>query len=248
VTGEATEEQARLEGLRNAGALLTEVLDLLQSNCDVGMSAMDIDRIAEEAIRRHGATPAFKGYHGFPSTICWRQKGLLVHGVPYKQYVIESGMMVGIDCGLHLDGWCADACRLFRISGEEDETPLYTAATAALDAGVNECRPGHTIGDIGHAISTAVNDLSHRICPTYGGHYIGREMHEEPTIKNFGEPGKGHVLKVGDVLCIEPIVRQPRVSIHVADDNWTVVTAGGNGCQIEAMVEVTTDCPRILAA
>lgn len=239
----------RREGLRNAGALLTQVLDLLQSNCDVGMSAMDVDRIAEEAIRRHGATPAFKGYKGFPSTICWRQKGILVHGVPYKQYVIEPGMLIGIDCGLHLDGWCADACRLFMVSsGENEEAPLHEAAKAALDAGVNKCHPENTLGDIGHAVSSAVIHLGHQICAHYGGHYIGKEMHEEPSVHNFGEPGKGPALKVGDVLCIEPIVRQPGVGYFVGPDDWTVATKGGNGCQIEAMVEVTPDGPRVLAA
>ena len=255
MTGEAMEEQARLEGLREAGALLTRVLDLLQEECNEGTTASQLDTLAENMIVFNGAEPLFKGYNGFPGSICWGEEGILVHGIPLPSYTVQPGALIAIDCGVRLNGWCADACRLFLVPGPKvfdmdsiRRHLMLDAANAALEAGVGKCHPGNTLGDVGYAIETATNQLHHNVCKHYSGHFIGKEMHEDPSIPNFGVPGEGQALEVGDVVCIEPVISQPGVGYYVADDDWTVVTKNGNGCQIEAMVEVTEAGPEILAS
>lgn len=242
----------RLEGLRNAGDLLTRVLDLLQSRCESGMSALELDSIAEEAILANGATPTFKGYRGYPNSLCWRQDGILVHGIPRSNYIASAGDLIGIDCGVTIGDWVSDACRLFVVPGAEPDravSQLHKAAVAGLNSGLETCVAGKRLGDIGYAIDQAVNSCFHRTSEHYGGHYIGKEMHEAPNVPNRGLPGTGPILKAGDVLCIEPVILQQNTGYYLADDGWTVVTSNGLGCQIEAMVEVQeSGAPRVLAA
>ena len=250
-----TKTPEQVEMLRRAGRLLSECLDILVANTLPGKTAAEIDRLAEEFIRDHGATPAFKGYGPtkapFPASICFSPNQVIVHGVPTETYVVQEGDMITIDSGLSLDGWFADAARLFGvgpISGEDAR--MITHTEEALNAGIAACVVGNRLGDVCNAIQRSIVRSPFFNVTAFCGHAIGREMHESPQVPNFGRPDTGILLEPGMVFCIEPMLRKNReTGLGVLQDSWTIVTDDGTrATHIEHMVLITDDQPEILSA
>ncbi len=244
----------QIEKMRVSGRLLSQCFNMLVEEAAPGMSGLALDTLAETFIRDNGAVPAFKNYGPkgmppFPGSICFSRNHVLVHGTPTEKDIIEDEDLISIDCGLSIDGWFADAARLFSI-GElvaEDNQRLIASSQAALNAGINACRVGNTIGDICSAIQVAI-----AISPFYNvlqfcGHAIGQEMHEAPQVPNFGKAGTGMNLEVGMVFCLEPMLLTNNVGLGVLSDKWTIVTLDkSKAAHIEEMILITEDGPEVL--
>lgn len=247
------EEQVEL--LRLSASLLSRCLDMLVSASVPGRTAAYIDNLAEEFIRDHGAIPAFKNYgqgmapSPFPASICFSKNNVVVHGVPSDKDVIQETDLITIDCGLSLNGWFADAARLFgstELSTEDAE--MVTASQAALAAGIDACRVGNKLGDVCNAIQKTIEKSPFFNVYQFCGHAIGEEMHESPQVPNFGRAGTGLDLEPGMVFCLEPILRKHKgTQLGVLPDGWTIVTLDNSrATHIEHMVLVTNSDPEIL--
>jgi methionyl aminopeptidase len=245
----------QVELLRKAGRLLSECLDILVANATPGRSGKFIDDLAEEFIRDHGALPAFKGYgapgNPFPASVCFSVNEVVVHGVPTEACVIKEHDLITIDCGLSLDGWFADAARLFGV-GElsADDALMLTHTEEALNAGIAACRAGQRLGDVCYAVQSSIVKGPYFSVDALCGHAIGQRMHESPQVPNFGRPGTGITLEPGMVFCIEPVLKKHReTELRLLPDDWTVVTHDGSrATHIEHMVLITDDQPEILSA
>ncbi len=243
----------QVERMRISGALLARCLDLLKAATIPGRSSKEIDMIAEEFIRDHGAVPAFKNYHpveeipAYPGTICFSRNHAVVHGVPLDDN-IEGGDIVTIDCGLSLDGWFADAARLFGVGEITPEDEAHIRATEeALDAGIKACVAGNKLGMVSNAIQNSIGWSSYFNVIEFCGHSIGQSMHEPPQVPNCGIVTEGPTLKPGMVLCLEPMLKRNNVNLGILPDHWTVVTLDSSRVtHIEHMVLVTESTPEIL--
>lgn len=208
-----------------------------------------MDHLAEEMIRAHRARPSFKGYYGFPATLCTSLNDAVVHGIPGAQE-LKPGDVLSYDCGLILDGWHADSARTVAVgeAGAEAERLMSTTAEA-LQAGIDQCRPGRRLGDVGAAIQKVVENAGYWVIPVLVGHGIGRSMHEDPQVPNLGTPGKGEEIQEGWVLAIEPMVAAGGPGVQLRPDRWTLVTADGSlAAHFEHTVAVTAGGPRVLTA
>lgn len=236
-----------IEAMAAAGALLSQVHDRLNAEAVAGVSTIALDAIAEEMIRAEGATPAFKGYRGFPGTITSSINEQVVHAIP-GPYELRDGDIASLDCGLHLDGWVADSARTVAIGEIDDEARRLMQVTHdSLLAGIAAARPGNCVGDIGHAVQSVVEEAGFAVVRSLVGHGVGKEMHEEPQVPNFGTPGKGPGLIPGTVIAIEPMVNVGTPEVVMAADGWTVSSADGSmSAHFEHTVAVTDDGPRIL--
>jgi methionyl aminopeptidase len=237
----------QIEQMAKAGAIQARCLRMLRSKARAGVTTDDLDLAAEKFIRSQGAEPSFLGYRGFPGSICASPNSMVVHGIP-GPYELKRGDLISLDVGVTKDGWVADAAVTLPI-GEVSSTARELLATteAALHAGAAEARPGNHLGDISHAIQTVVEDAGLSIIRSLVGHGIGRDMHEDPQIPNYGEPGRGPVLEPGMVLAIEPMVNAGGPEVRVGDDNWAVYSADSSlAAHFEFTVAVTEDGPRIL--
>lgn len=247
-----TSEQ--VEKMRVSAALLARCLDMLVACAKPGRSGKDLDGIAEEFIRDHNAIPAFKGYGDprspFPGSICFSRNSVVVHGIPKKNDIIEEGDLITIDCGLSLEGWFADAARLFGV-GEmsQEDTAIIIASEAAINAGIDACTVGNKLGDVGRAIHlSTISSPFHNILE-FCGHAIGQKMHEDPQVPNAGIKGTGLELKPGMVFCLEPMLKKTKTSLGQLPDNWTIATRDGTrATHIEHMVLITDTRPEILTA
>ncbi|HEX5712341.1 MAG TPA: type I methionyl aminopeptidase [Solirubrobacterales bacterium] len=240
-----TPEQVDL--MAAAGEVLVRCLKMLESKARAGVTTKELDTAAEKFIRSQGATPAFKGYRGFPGSICASPNSMVVHGIP-GAYELQRGDVLSIDVGVVKDGWVADAAMTVPV-GEvsEEATKLLAVTKASLFAGVEQMRPGNHLGDVSAAIQRTVEAEGMSIIRTLVGHGIGREMHEEPQVPNFGEPGKGPELEVGTVLAIEPMVNVGGPLVRMDDDGWSVYSEDGSlAAHFEFTVAVTPDGPRVL--
>lgn len=230
-----------------SGRILARCLQLLRSKARVGVSTGDLDRAAERFIRSQGATPAFKGYNGFPGSICASPNSMIVHGIP-GDYELGRGDVLSIDVGVVLDGWVADAAvtvAVGRISSVARR--LLDATEASLFDAVEQCRPGRHLGDVSHAVQRRVESDGMAVVRSLVGHGIGRSMHEEPQVPNFGRPGTGPELTEGMVLAIEPMVTAGGHEIRMASDGWSVYSKDGSlAAHFEHTVAVTADGGRIL--
>ena len=243
-----------VEKLKAAACILVECLDTLVCNVDEGVTAKQLDALAESFIRDNGAIPAFKDYTtipglpGFPASICFSKNHVLVHGVPDDVPLVE-GDMISLDCGLSLDGWFADFARLFTVGdATEEDQKIIDATFAALDAGVDKCYPGNKLGDISHAIQKSVYHSGYENVLQFCGHAIGQAMHESPQVPNFGPPGEGIDLEPGMVFCIEPMLLKHKVGLGVLPDKWTIITADfSRATHIEHMVHISEEGPEILS-
>jgi methionyl aminopeptidase len=237
------------EAMAVAGGVVAEVLAETRLAAKPGVSLLELDRIANAIIRDHSCTPSFLGYHGFPASICASPNDAIVHGIP-SDYKILDGDIVSIDAGAIYRGWHGDAAITFAVGDVPPEVEtLLTATSRALDAGVAAATPGSRVGDIGAAVSSVAEPFGFGVVREYVGHGIGRAMHEEPQVPNYGDAGKGLKLKAGMALAIEPMFNLGSADTRVLDDEWTVVTADGSlSAHFEHTVAITTDGPRVLTA
>jgi len=240
-----------IEIMREAGRIVAEVLDLLGRKIEPGITTAELDRIAEDFIRERGAEPAFKGYrvggNTFPASICTSIDDVVVHGIPSGRKLIE-GEIISIDVGTYKDGYYGDGARTFAIGNiGEDKQKLMAVTVSALQAGIEKAVAGNHLGDISAAVQNIVEQNGFSVVRDMVGHGIGRRMHEDPQVHNFGTPGTGMVLKKGLVLAIEPMVNAGGYKINFKPDGWTTVTADGSpSAHFEHTVAVTDNGPDIL--
>ena len=233
--------------MARAGAILAATLDLMHSSVRPGIKTGELDRLAEEFIRSHGALPTFKGYRGFPGSICASPNAMIVHGIP-GAYRLKDGDIISIDVGVTLDGWVADAARTFPVGEISPEAENLLAATAeSLHAGVEQCRPGKRIGDVSNAIQAVAEGAGLAVVRSLVGHGVGRDMHEDPQVPNYGRPGKGPLLEEGMVLAIEPMTTAGRPGVRAGGDGWAIYSQDGSpAAHFEFTVAATADGPRVL--
>ncbi|MBO9386197.1 MAG: type I methionyl aminopeptidase [Thermomicrobium sp.] len=238
-------EQIRL--MREAGKIVAEVLATLAETVRPGITTAELDRIAERIIRRHGAVPSFKGYRGFPASICVSVNEEVVHGIPGSR-VLTEGDIVGIDVGARYRGYHGDATitvPVGRVSPEAEK--LLRVCREALEIGIAQAHAGRRLTDISHAIQQHVEAHGFSVIRNLYGHGIGRSLHEEPMLPHYGLPGQGPLLRPGMVITIEPMIAAGRPETHVLPDRWTVVTADGSlSAQFEHTVAITENGPEIL--
>lgn len=238
-----------IEMMRASGAVVAGVLALMAEKIVPGVTTGELDSIAEEYIRGEGAEPSFKGYSGYPATICASVNEEVVHGIPGER-ILEEGEIVGVDVGAFLNGYHGDSAVTFpvgKINGEAER--LMTVTRSALHKGIEKARPGNYLSDIGHAIQKRVEAEGYSVVRKLVGHGIGQKMHEEPQVPNYGRPGRGVLLKEGMVLAIEPMINVGTYDVIVLKDDWTVVTADGKlSAHFEHTVAIREDGPDILTS
>jgi len=241
---------AELERMREAGRLVGEVLSELAAHVAPGVTTADLDELAEKRIRRAGATPAFKGYHGYPATICASVNEEVIHGIPSGRRILNEGDVISIDVGASLDGYFGDSAITLAVGQvSEEAATLLRVTEESLYKAIDCVRPGARISDIGHAVQHHVEAYGFSVVREFVGHGIGQRMHEEPQVPNYGEPGRGPRLAEGMVLAIEPMVNAGKPAVKVLADGWTAVTRdGGLSAHFEHTVAVTADGPWILTA
>ncbi|MDN5346969.1 MAG: methionyl aminopeptidase [Clostridia bacterium] len=233
--------------LREAGRIVAETLAELERHIAPGVTTLELDRIAEECIRRRGGIPAFKGYRGFPANICTSINEEVVHGIPGLKKLTE-GDIISIDIGAIKNGYVGDAAATFPVGDVDPEKArLLEVTRGALNCGISQALVGRRLSDISHAIQTYVESRGFAVVRDYVGHGIGRSMHEDPQIPNFGPPGHGPRLRPGMVLAIEPMVNAGTYEVMSLDDGWTVVTKDGKpSAHFEHTIAVTANGPEIL--
>lgn len=243
-----TRTRDQIEGIRAAAQLVARTLEELGRRVRPGVTTAELDAVAEGFIRDHGARPAFKGYRGFPASICPSVNEEVVHGIPGPR-ALREGEIVGIDVGVEKDGWYGDAARTFAVGEVSDEAArLLQVTREALERGVAQARAGNRVGDISHAVQAHVEANGFSIVRALVGHGIGREMHEEPAVPNFGPPGRGPRLMAGTVLAIEPMVNVGGAEVVTRPDGWTVATKDGRlSAHFEHTVAVGPDGPDVLS-
>jgi methionyl aminopeptidase len=236
-----------IDKMAAAGAVLVRTLKLLESKIREGVTTADLDSAAERYIRSQGATPAFKGYRGFPGSICASPNHMVVHGIPGK-FKLHKGDILSVDIGVVKDGWVADAARTFPVGEISPVASQLLAVTEeALFHAVEQCRPGNRLGDVSHAVQAHVEANGFSIVRSLVGHGIGRSMHEEPQIPNYGPPGRGIVLEEGMVLAVEPMVTAGRHMVRMGDDGWAIYAQDGSlAAHFEFTVAITAEGPRVL--
>ncbi len=230
-----------------AGEIQARCLRMLEAKVRPGVTTKELDEAAEKFIRSQGAVPSFKGYRGFPGSICASPNSMVVHGIP-GPYELQRGDVISLDVGVTYEGWVADAAITVPVGnvGEEARALLRTTR-AALFEGIAHARPGARLTDIGHAIQGRVELDGFSVIRSLVGHGVGRDMHEDPQIPNFGEPGKGPELEEGMVLAIEPMVNAGGPEIRMGSDGWAVYSEDDSlAAHFEFTVAVTTDGPLVL--
>ena len=238
---------AQIATMRRAGRVVAEMHEAARGVVRPGVTTADINAACASVLERRSAKSNFLHYHGYPAVACVSPNEVVVHGIPDAR-VLHEGDIVSVDCGAIIDGWHADAATTFAV-GEIDEASrrLMAAGEAALAAAIREVLDGHTLGDIGFVINDVASRNGFTVVREYTGHGIGTQMHEEPSIPNFGRKGKGFRLRTGHVVAIEPMVNAGRAAVRELDDGWTVVTAdGARSVHYEHTIAVTADGPEVL--
>jgi methionyl aminopeptidase len=235
----------QIDKMAAAGDILVRTLELVEGKIRPGVTTQELDEAAERFIRSQGAVPAFKGYRGFPGSICASPNAMVVHGIP-GAYRLERGDILSVDVGVVFEGWVADVARTFPVG---PITPvaqkLLDTTEGALFAAVPQCVAGNRLGDISHAIQQHVEAEGFSIIRSLVGHGIGQDMHEDPQIPNYGPPGRGPRLEDGMVLAIEPMVTAGRHQVRMADDHWSIFTQDGSlAAHFEFTIAITSDGPR----
>ena len=240
-----------IDKMRRAGRIVAGTIDRVLSEVRVGRSTGDLDAVAEEYIRERGATPSFLGYRGFPASICASLNDEVVHGIPSLERVLGEGDLLSLDFGAIWEGYHADSAVTVFVgeppSAEAEKLVLVTEE--ALEAGISQIREGGRLSDIGNAVQQVVEGAGFSVVREYVGHGIGRSLHEEPQIPNYGEPGRGVPLKRGLVVAVEPMVNLGDWRTRVLADDWTVVTDDGSlSAHFEHTIALTEDGPEVLTA
>lgn len=241
--------EAEIELMAKAGSVVAETLALLGENARPGATTAELDALADEFIASQGGAPTFKGYRGYPAATCLSPNDIIVHGIP-GDYRLQDGDILSADVGVTLDGFVADSAYTFAVgdvSGEAEA--LLGACRAALDVGIEQCRGGNRVSDVSHAIQGVAEEAGFSVVRELSGHGVGRAMHEDPQVPNFGQPGRGPVLAEGMTLAIEPMITagQPEICVH--EDRWSISTRDGSlAAHFEHTVAVTAEGPKILTA
>jgi methionyl aminopeptidase len=236
-----------IERMAAAGTILVKTMSLLEGKIRPGVSTRELDEAAEKFIRSQGAEPAFKGYRGFPGSICASPNSMIVHGIP-GPYKLSRGDILSIDIGVVYEGWVADAARTFPVG---PVTPiaqkLLRVTEESLHRGAAQCLAGNRLGDVSHAIQDHVESAGLSIVRSLVGHGIGRNMHEDPQIPNYGNSGTGVLLEEGMVLAVEPMVTAGRHAVRMAEDRWSIYSQDGSlAAHFEFTIAITVQGPRIL--
>jgi methionyl aminopeptidase len=237
-----------LERMAASGAVVAQTLELLRREAVAGITTGELDRLAEEFIRSHGGVPTFKGYHGFTGSICSSPNEMIVHGIP-GAYELKDGDVISLDVGVTLKGWVGDSAITVPVGAVDPEAVrlLETCRRSLFDA-IDACVPGNHLSDVGHAVQTTVEGAGFGVVRALVGHGVGRRMHEDPQVPNYGDPGRGPVLQPGMVFAIEPMITAGDPAILPdADDGWSIYTADGSlASHFEHTVAVTEDGPLVL--
>lgn len=237
-----------LEMMRIAGKAVAQILDEMAKKVAPGLTTGELDSYAERRCKELGVVPAFKGYQGFPGCVCISVNDEVVHGIPSNKRVLKNGDIVGLDFGVHHQGWYGDSARTVAVGAvSEAAQKLMDATEKCLQLGIEQARPGNRVFDIGHAIQKYVEALGFGVVREFVGHGIGRALHEDPQVPNFGPKGKGLELKVGMVLAIEPMINAGKPDVRVLKDGWTAVTVDRSlSAHFEHTVAITENGPEIL--
>jgi methionyl aminopeptidase len=240
---------AEIERMARAGAVVADTLALIGERARPGVTTEELDSLADEFIRSHGGVPTFKGYRGYPASICTSPNDMVVHGIP-GLYALDDGDILSVDVGVTLDGFVADSASTFGI-GEisADAERLLEGCQAALASGIEQCRVGNHLSDISHAIQRETESRGFSVVRSLVGHGVGRSMHEEPQIPNFGEPGRGPLLSTGMTFAIEPMINAGGSDVVLHEDQWSISTADSSlSAHFEHTVAITEEGPQILTA
>ena len=237
-----------IELIAESAQIVADTLDMLTEKVESGISLMELDTLAEEFIRSRDAIPAFKGYMGFPATLCISVDDEVVHGIPSNK-ILNNGQIVGIDCGALKNGYYGDSARTFPVGDISDQDKkLIEITQEALYLGIDEAVPGNYVSDIGHAIQKFVEPKGYSIVRELVGHGIGTNLHEDPQVPNYGDPGMGVKLKEGMCLAIEPMINRGGKEVYTLDDGWTIKTKDGfNSAHFEHTIAIRKDGPEVLS-
>jgi methionyl aminopeptidase len=240
--------QHEIEAMKKAGRAVARILNEMGSKISPGISTADLDQFAESRCKELGVIPAFKGYHGFPATVCISVNDEVVHGIPSKKRILREGDIVGLDFGVIANGWYGDSAKTFAVGKVSAEaSQLLMVTQASLQKGIEQCREGNRLFDIGHAVQNYVEPYGYSVVREFVGHGIGRSLHEDPQVPNYGPKGKGVALKVGMVLAIEPMINAGGAEVKVLQDGWTAVTLDRSlSAHFEHTVAITPKGPEIL--
>jgi methionyl aminopeptidase len=238
-----------IDRMARAGEVVADTLALLGEHVRPGATTQELDELADEHIRSRGGIATFKGYRGYPASICTSPNAMVVHGIP-GPYALQDGDILSVDVGVTLDGFVADSAYTFPIGEISPEAErLLEGCQAALAAGIEQCRVGNRLSDISHGIQRATEENGFAVVRSLVGHGVGRSMHEEPQIPNYGEPGRGPLLSEGMTFAIEPMITAGGPDVVLHEDDWSISTADGSlAAHFEHTVAITADGPRVLTA
>ncbi len=239
--------KAEVAKMAAAGRVLADCLDMLTEAVKPGVSTGELDGLAERFIRGRGGEPTFLGYRGYPGSICASPNDMVVHGIP-GEYVVAGGDLLSLDVGVTLGGYVADSALTLAVGAMDPLAERLCEVTQeSLEAAIEQCRPGRRLGDISHAVQEVVEAAGFNVVRSLVGHGVGREMHEDPQIPNYGEPGRGPRLEEGMVFAIEPMVNIGGHEVYVADDGWAIHTADGSlSAHFEHTVAIGAAGPQVL--
>lgn len=234
--------------MREAGLILAETRLELERHLKPGISTLELDKIAENFIKSKGATPSFKGYEGFPGSICASVNEEVIHGIPSKRRVLKSGDIISIDLGVYYRGYHADSAWTYPIGDVDDKIlELMEVTEESLYAGLEAAKPGNRVSDISYAIQSFIEPHGYGIVEEFTGHGIGKSLHEAPYVPNYGAPGEGALLAEGMTICIEPMINLGTKEIRLQSDEWTVITKDRKpSAHFEHMIVITKDGYEIL--
>jgi methionyl aminopeptidase len=240
---------AEIGKLREANLVVADVLDAIEAAAKPGMTTWELNELAAQRLKQLKAESAFLGYHGYPAVLCTSVNEVVVHGIPRRDVVLKEGDLLSIDFGAFKDGWCGDSARTIPIGKVSPEAEALMKATReSLERAITQCVPGNRLGDIGWAVQSYVEPQGYSVVRQFVGHGIGRAMHEEPHVPNYGDAGKGRRLSAGLVIAIEPMINAGTPEVVVKDDGWTAVTKDGTlSAHFEHSVAITDEGPIVLS-
>ena len=240
--------KAEIEALREAGRIVAEVHQLMKEMVRPGVSTGELDERAEAYIRSRGGIPTFKGYHGFPASLCTSINDEVVHGIPSHERILKEGDIIGIDVGVTLKGYVGDGAWTYTVGKVDDEVlKLLKATEESLWRAIDAARVGNRVSDIGHAVESYIAPMGYGIVRDYCGHGVGTQLHEAPQVPNYGRPRRGNRLRRGWTLALEPMINMGSAETVLEDDEWTVTTIDGQpSAHFEHSIAITDEGPLVL--